>query len=509
MAGGAQTTNLANSGTAPGYDRGGFQARESKRPPEVAMAASDKPTLPRGRIRRTMPLAGFTARAAGGRMVAALREKAGDAGAIARFHERTAVRYSELLGQSKGVLMKAGQILSVVDASWIGDGEFATYQAALSQLQADAPPMDPELAHDVLLADLGRPADEVFAEFTDEPMAAASIGQVHRATLHDGRPVAVKIQYPGAAEAIRDDLANTELLATFLRLISSAAGTAIQADLKRAAREIAARISEEIDYRHEAANIAAFSELYRDHPFIRIPEVIPEASGDRVLTMSYLAGMDWAAAQHADQELKNTWAEVILRFGTGSARHGNLFHADPHPGNYRFRTDGQVGFVDFGCVKVVPERFRRKYIGSVRAALDGRKHDLHDLMLEAGFLTGDSSLTTDELYQWWAQILHEWLAPQPVTYDQDTSRRAIRAVIPLSPDHPVRRMSMPDDVVFMSRISLNINTICAKLGATVHARSIPDDMDGVADPITPLGKQHHAWLRQRGLPYGLETHDHP
>jgi predicted unusual protein kinase regulating ubiquinone biosynthesis (AarF/ABC1/UbiB family) len=481
---------------------------EVKRPPEVAMPTNDNPALPRGRIRRTMPLAGFTARAAGGRMVAALREKAGDAGAIARFHERTAERYSELLGQSKGVLMKAGQILSVVDASWIGNGEFSTYQAALSQLQADAPAMDPALAHDVLRADLGRSAHEVFAEFTDEPMAAASIGQVHRGVLHDGRHVAVKIQYPGAAEAIRDDLANTELLATFLRLVSSAVGTAMQTDLKRAAREIAARISEEIDYRHEAANIAAFSELYRDHPFIRIPEVVPEASGDRVLTMTYLDGMDWASAQYADQDLKDTWAEVILRFGTGSARHGNLFHADPHPGNYRFRTDGQVGFVDFGCVKIVPERFRRSYIGTVRAVLDGRMQDMRSLMTDAGFLTGDPTLTTDDIYQWWAEVLHEWLAPQPVTYTQETSRRAIRAVIPMSPDHTVRRMSMPDDVVFMSRISLNINTICAKLAATVHARSIPDDMDGVADPITPLGEQHREWLLRRGLPYGLESHDH-
>jgi predicted unusual protein kinase regulating ubiquinone biosynthesis (AarF/ABC1/UbiB family) len=456
-----------------------------------------------------MPLAGFTARAVGGRIVATLREKTGDTDAVARFHERTAERYSELLGQSKGVLMKAGQILSVVDASWIGNGELSAYQAELSQLQADAPPMDPALAHEVLHADLGRPADEVFADFTDEPMAAASIGQVHRATLHDGRQVAVKIQYPGAAEAIRDDLANTELLATFLRLVTSVSGTAMRTDLRRGAREIAARISEEVDYRHEAANIAAFGDLYRYHPFIRIPEVIHEASGDRVLTMTYLDGMDWAAAQHADQELKNTWAEVILRFGTGSTRHANLFHADPHPGNYRFRLDGQVGFLDFGCVKIVPEWLRRTLVGLVRATLDGRKHDVHNMMVEAGFLTRDLSLTSDEAYEWWAEVLYEWIAPQPVTYTRDTSTRAIRALIPFSPDHPVRRMSMPDDMAFMARINLNTNTICAKLGATVQARSILDDMDGVAAAITPLGKQHHAWVRRRGLPFGMDPRDHP
>ena len=279
--------------------------------------------VPRGRIRRTMPLAGFTARAAGGRMVAGLRERTGDAGALDRFHQRTAQRYAELLGHSKGVLMKAAQIFSMVDAGAIGNGELSPYQKALTRLQADAPPMNPQLAKDVLHADIGRPAAEVFAEFSDEPMAAASIGQVHRAVLPDGRQVAVKIQYPGVLEAIRGDLANGELLTTFLSFATSISGSAIP-DTRAATREIAARISEEVDYRHEAENITAFSDLYRGHAFIRVPEVISQACGDRVLTMTYLDGLDWAAAQHADQDLKNTWAEVIWRFAGGAYRHANL-----------------------------------------------------------------------------------------------------------------------------------------------------------------------------------------
>ena len=125
--------------------------------------------VPRGRVRRTMPLAGFTARAAGGRLVAGLRERSGNAGAVERFHERTAERYAELLGHSKGVLMKAGQLLSMVDASSIGNGGFSPYQKALTRLQADAPPMHPGLVNDVVAADLGRPADQVFAEFTANP----------------------------------------------------------------------------------------------------------------------------------------------------------------------------------------------------------------------------------------------------------------------------------------------------------------------------------------------------
>lgn len=471
---------------------------------------ADQGSVPQGRVRRTMPLAGFTARAAGGRMVAALREKTGEVGAVARFHERTAERYTELLGHSKGVLMKAGQILSMVDVSAVGSGGFSPYQTALARLQADAPPMDPALAQEVLEAELGRSTQEVFAEFSTEPMAAASIGQVHRAVLPDGRRVAVKIQYPGVAEAIRDDLANTELLATFSRFAASASGTAMQLDVREVTREIAARTAEEIDYRHEAANITAFSELYRGHPFIWIPEVIAEASGDRVLTMTYLDGMDWAAAQQADQELKNTWSEVIWRFAAGSYRHANVFHADPHPGNYRFRPDGQVGFVDFGCVKVLPEGSRRKMCELVRAGVDGRRSELRDLMIESGFLTSDSTLTADETYAWLAELLYEEMAPQPVTFTSDASERAVRGLLDVrSPDHPIRRMSIPEDFVFLSRINLSIKTISAILGATIHIRALWDELDGVAEPTTVLGKQHDSWVRQRGLPYGLEHHDHP
>jgi adenylate cyclase len=473
-------------------------------PPGRSATPATTDGVPHGRIRRTMPLAGFTARAAGGRIVAGLREKTGDTGAVARFHEQTAERYSQLLGHYKGVLMKVGQIFSMLDANAVG-GAFSPYQAALARLQANAPPMDSDLAKDMVRADLGRPVEKVFSQFTDQPMASASIGQVHRAVLHDGREVAVKIQYPGAAKAIGDDLANHELMTTFFRFVSSVSG-ATMPDLRPAAREITTRIAEEIDYRHEAANITAFSDLYRGHPFIRIPDVIGEASGDRVLTMTYLDGWDWAAAKQADQDLKNTWAEVISRFMAGSFRHANLFQADPHPGNYRFGPDGRVGFVDFGCVKVLSEPQRRNFVGMARAAVDGRKHELRDLMVQTGFLASDSTLTVEEAYKWWSEILYELLAPQPVTYTHDAPRRAIRELIDVrATDHPARRLSIPGDFVFFPRLTFGMNTIFATLGATLDARSIYDDLDGIAEPVTPLGKQHHAWVRRRGLPCGLEA----
>jgi predicted unusual protein kinase regulating ubiquinone biosynthesis (AarF/ABC1/UbiB family) len=473
------------------------------------MAANDRP-VPRGRIRRTMPVAGFTARAAGGRMVAALREKAGNTGAVERFHERTAEQYAELLGHSKGVLMKAGQLVSMVDANAIGAGELSPYQRALTRLQADAAPMDSALARQVVEDDLGRSIDSVFASFSDDPMAAASIGQVHRAVLHDGRDVAVKIQYPGVAQAIRDDLSNTELIATMFRFAAGAAGAlgASLPDVGPISAEISERISEEIDYRREAAHLTAFHDIYRDHPFIRVPEVIAEASGDHVLTMTYLDGLNWTAAQDADQELKDTWSEAIARFITGSYRHANLFHADPHPGNYRFGLDGTVGFVDFGCVKVLTEVQRQRIVRMMRSAVDGSKDELRANMVEIGFFTVDSVLTADDAHRWWQDIIYEILAPQPATYTEEASQRAIASMLDVRDSgHPMRHITVPPDFVFFSRLNLSMNAIFTALRATYHVRAMVNDMDGVAEPVSELGRQHVAWVRDRGLPFGMDDHE--
>lgn len=466
------------------------------------MSDSDRP-LPRGRVRRAAPLAGLAARAAGGRVVAALREKAGDEGAVERFHGQTAERYADLLGHSKGVLMKVGQIFSAIDAAAMGRYELAPYQQALTRLHASAPPMDSSLVREMVLADLGRPVEQVFAEFDNAPMAAASIGQVHRAVLPDGRQAAVKIQYPGVAAAIRSDLANAELLVTMSRFL----GLNVP-DLRQTAQEISARISEEVDYRNEAANITAFHDLYRGHPFIRIPELIPTASGDRVLTMTFLEGLDWAAARAADQELKNTWAEVISRMVTGSHRHGNLFHADPHLGNYRFGLDGSVGFVDFGCVKKLSEPSRRAMVGMPRAVVEGRRDELRAAMVDSGFFADDSSLTSGEIYQLWSELMRTILQPQPVTYTSHAAERTMRNIANVrTADHPIRRMTVPPDFVFFVRLSISMNGVLTALNATLDLRSILDDLDGVAAPTTELGRTHNDWVRRRRLPYGMDRHD--
>jgi predicted unusual protein kinase regulating ubiquinone biosynthesis (AarF/ABC1/UbiB family) len=463
--------------------------------------------VPQGRVRRVAPLAGLTARAAGGRLIAGLRERAGADGAVERFHEDTAERYTELLGHSKGVLMKVGQILSMADTRALGTGGFWPYQEALARLHEDAPPMPPVLVHKLLKDELGAAVGN-FVELADEPIAAASVGQVHRAVLSDGRDVVVKIQYPGVAQAIRDDLANTELIATFMRFATAASG--IPVDLRTLAREAGARITEEVDYRHEAAMIAAFSNLYRGHPFIRIPQVMPEMSSDRVLTMTHLDGMDYTAAQQADQDLKNTWAEVITRFINGNLRHANLLHADPHPGNYRLNADGTVGFLDFGCVKVLPEKQRWLWVAAIRALIDGRIDDYRDLLIQQGAISSESPLGTAELQRWASDLIYEVTTSQPVTYTPETTARSIRGFFDIRDlQHPLAQMTAPPEFVFIPRMILAHNRVLAGLQATLPMRSIFDDLDGVGDAVTELGQLHHDWVRSRGLPCGIDRHDHP
>ncbi|MGA9876903.1 MAG: AarF/ABC1/UbiB kinase family protein, partial [Solirubrobacteraceae bacterium] len=305
-------------------------------PPDSDKATPTSTGISQGRLRRTVPLAALTARTAGEAVVVGLRSKLTGTDST-EFHVRTAERYTELLGRSKGALMKAGQMFSFMSLGPVVGEEFqSTYQAALTRLRNDAPPMAPELARETLERELGRPTESAFAEFDWEPLAAASIGQVHAARLHDDRAVAVKIQYPGVAAAIRADLQNSELLATFIGLIGGLSPRKLSLNPREAAQELSARITEELDYRAEATNQADFAELYRGHPFIHIPEVIGELCTDRVLTQELMQGRSWSEALTAEQELRDSWAEAIHRFIYGTYHYFYMSNADPHPGNYLF-----------------------------------------------------------------------------------------------------------------------------------------------------------------------------
>lgn len=450
-----------------------------------------------GRLRRVVPLAGLTARTIGEAAAMALRGRlTGENGA--EFHVRTAERYAELLGHSKGALMKVGQILSFTAMSSAVPSEFrSSYQAAFARLCSEAPPMAPELARKVLEAELGDRVERSFAEFDWEPFAAASIGQVHAARLRDGRAVAVKIQYPGVAEAIRADLKNSELLATLLTFaLGGLSPRGMSLDFRAVAREIGASIGAELDYRLEASNQAEFAENYRGHPFIHIPGVIGELCSDRVLTQDLVRGRRWNEALAADQGLRDQWAEAIHRFVYRSYYRLNVFNADPHPGNYVFHDDGSVSFLDFGSTKrlrrdrvemlvaVYRECFRGDVLGTWRASV------------EAGMWRSSDPVTPEEVFAYWREDNALVWAQQRFVATPDSVGRGIeRRFSPTGPSANVlRHCTMPSEYALLARAEIGVASVIAQLRAGNNWLSLAAEYCIGAAPLTTMGKRELAFL---------------
>ncbi|MEZ5140887.1 MAG: AarF/ABC1/UbiB kinase family protein, partial [Acidimicrobiales bacterium] len=261
------------------------------------------------------------------------------------FELQTAEQVAEALGHMKGAMMKLGQM-----ASYLDEGLPEPLRMALAQLRSGAPPMSAELAAGVVEAELGMPPADLFVEWDPQPIAAASIGQVHRAIYADPdtgeqRAVAVKVQYPGVDEAIAADLRNADILGTILK--QGFGG--LEPDEMVA--EIKERLTEELDYELEARNQQVFVDFYRDHPYIHVPEVVPELSTGRVLTTELVNGHSWDELLTWDQRERDLAGETIFRFVFRSLYRMRAFNGDPHPGNYLFHGHGKVTFLDFGLVK--------------------------------------------------------------------------------------------------------------------------------------------------------------
>lgn len=470
-------------------------------PPDADDTPMKVDGISRGRLQRTAPLAALSARTASEAVVVGLRSKLTGADST-DFHARTAERYAELFGRSKGALMKAGQIVSFVSAAPAVPAEFQSiYQKALRRLRDDAPPMAPELARTVLELELGQRTESAFAQFDWEPLAAASIGQVHAARLHDGQAVAVKIQYPGVAEAIEADLKNSELLATFFGLIFGMSSRKAGFDLRGVAREMGVRITEELDYRLEAANQAEFADIYRGHPFIHVPEVIDELCTDRVLTQELVQGKSWHEALTCEQELRDSWAEAIYRFAYATNLRFCLFNADPHPGNYLFHDDGSVSFLDFGCVK----RFEREQVEAMVAI--GRACMRDDVMgtwracVEGGFCRSTDPVTPEEIYAFWREPWELWWAEQPFTVTPERAARWIwHKYSPTGHSaNAFRHFTVSPEYAAMGRIELSASSLIAELHATNYWGSMAAEFFEGAAPLTAFGKLDHAFFEDRPM----------
>ena len=445
-------------------------------------------TIPQGRVRRTAPLAAASARAAGAGVVDVLRRRMkGERGASLEFHVRNAERYADLLSHSKGMLMKVGQIVSFVDTTAAIEGKYGdVYRNALASLQADAEPMDPVLVAAVVESELGGPPEEVFAEFSPNPIAAASIGQVHSARLHDGTEVAVKVQYPGVAEAIGADLANTELLFTFVKIAKGVMPQLRNVDVRALSDEISERIGEELDYGTELANQMEFAEHYRGHPFARVPEVFPDFSSDRVLTMEMAHGRRWTEIDDVDQAMRDRWGEAIDRFFFGTLARFGMFNADPHPGNYLFHDDGSVTFLDFGCVKRMSATARRGFWEMPVAAIANDAERLEQILVEQGFIRADNPPSADKMLAWVRRNVASLLEPQPFTFTPEFAAQTLGHMMSMDKDL-MRHVTVPRDFVFTNRIYVGLYSILGALHATADWMAIFQE-DVTGEPTTELGR---------------------
>ena len=323
------------------------------------------------------------------------------ADALGRRQLETAQQMVRVLGGMKGVAMKLGQTLSVVDLSAIPEPYRDEVQHTLATLRDAAPAVRFSEMRRVLEQELGEPVGDVFAEFDEQPVAAASIGQVYRACLHDGREVAVKVQYPGIAAAVRADLQN---LGPLLRLAKQLVPGL---DVTATVQEVRERMSEELDYELEASNQRAVARLHRGHPFVVIPEIVSELCRERVIVMDFVHGRGHEQIALLPQADRDRIAEMIFRFYFGSMYRHRAFSGDPHPGNSLLLDDGRLAFLDFGLFKRISAEAAERELRIQRLGVEGRGADLIEAMRSSGMLPDPeraepaAMLEQFRAYSWW------------------------------------------------------------------------------------------------------------
>ncbi len=445
-----------------------------------------------GRIRLERGLAALHLVARGGARYASSAPKLFAAAGEARQQLRqdlaleTAQDVAETLGSMKGVLMKIGQM-----ASYIDEGLSPAVRRTLSRLQDSVPPMSAKLAAEVVTEELGKPPELVFAEWDPEPIAAASIGQVHRAITHDGRAVAVKVQYPGIAEAIAADLANVALLRRMLKI------TAPSQDVDALLAELRERVLEEIDYRREAENQELFADYYEGHPTIIVPRVVPEFSTRRVITSDLAVGARFAELETWSQEEKNLAAETIYRFVFRSLYELHAFNGDPHPGNYLFHGEGRVTFFDFGLVKHFTDTELEPLMNMARnLAVKEDPEAFRASMVAAGFLRADAPLSTDQVVEHLAVFYATIRTSEPVTMTPDYASAVVRRFFDLR--SPVAEfIAVPRSYVVLQRINLGLFAVLGELTATANWRHIAEEIWPFmqAPPTTPMGEAEQPWRK--------------
>jgi predicted unusual protein kinase regulating ubiquinone biosynthesis (AarF/ABC1/UbiB family) len=399
----------------------------------------------------------------------------------------------KVLGNMRGAAMKVGQTLSAVDLGLVPEEIRPQFQEILAALQHDAQPISFKAIRRVIEEDMGERLSHTFAEFDEEPLAAASIGQVHRAVLDDGREVAVKVQYPGIKEAIRADMQNLRLSLKLLNVIAPGIDTGA------IAHEIRERISQELYYELEAANQHAMARAYRGHPFITVPDVISETCRERVLVSELVEGARFAEVRDRPQEERNRLGEILVRFYfNGPLRH-RLLNGDPHPGNSLFCPDGRVAFLDFGFFKTMSDEEVAQLMASTRATYDHDAQALFDVISGLGALPPDPALA-DPFLEAYESIFGWLLTDQVVSIDGSATGAMMRAYNRLRNAEQFHSLTLPAEHFVLMRAVMLLIGLLGHLQARGNWLTLAREWLLGEPPATELGRAEAEFFSGRPYP---------
>jgi predicted unusual protein kinase regulating ubiquinone biosynthesis (AarF/ABC1/UbiB family) len=469
--------------------------------------------IPTSRVRRTATVGRLAASEAvkqfGTRAANMTRSEEAAQEASARRQLETAKQIVAALGTMKGAAMKLGQVMSFLDVGLVPEEHREEFQRELAKLRDAAPVVSFKQMRSVIEEDLEAKIADVFAEFDEEPIAAASIGQVYRATLRGdilegaphsggvgGREVAVKVQYPGVAGAVRADMQNLDMIMRLMKRMTPSL------DVKAVAAEISERIGEELDYELEAQNQRSLARIFRGHPFIAVPEVVSELSRERVLVSEFVEGVGFEELKGYPQAQRDRIGEIVFRFFLGCLYRHRQFSGDPHPGNFLLLADGRVAFLDFGLFKRMEREPVELELACQRAVVEGDAATLHKLLAESGFLPEPERVDKNHLLAfiedaiWWYTTADEAVQLSP----EIATEVMIESSDPRSSHfREMRHQTIQPEHLFGRRMEMLTLAVLSQLRASVNWHRVAREWMYGDAPVTELGREEEEFYERTGV----------
>jgi predicted unusual protein kinase regulating ubiquinone biosynthesis (AarF/ABC1/UbiB family) len=455
--------------------------------------------IPTGRVRRatttTAALGPSGARLAGTLLANIGRSPERARQVLEERHTEIADQVVDALGNLRGGAMKLGQLASFVDVDFLPPEYRAIYQEKLGKLRDAAPAMSWEKVRGVLEHEWEEPVDDVLSDVSHEALAAASIGQVHRGVLKDGREVAIKVQYPEIADALEADLEVASVLISLGRAIAPGL------DPSQVAGELRERVLEELDFELEAQQQRTFARAYRGHPFVFVPQVVTSLSRRRVLVSEWVEGRRFEDVLGLPQDERDRVGEILVRFFFGSMARVGRFNTDPHPGNYLLLQDGRMAFLDFGNTVSVGQETVERWRRAMLAAMHNDLESFASTMDELGYVRNMNRIDREALLTQ-AMLVGDWyLRDEELRIDPDYVASVVAALIdPRAFDGAmklVRQLKIPPEEIWLRRVETSVLAVLGQLRAKRNWRRIMmEEVSG--EPATELGRAELEFWKRRG-----------